>query len=149
MKFTLSKTLLPVLCISLASCSNDDDKYQSTPPEFSEITIQSLEEGTPTTLRAGDRFVATAVQKTKGHLLNKTTYSWVISPTDGVDYSHKNKGTVIYDVQSENPTDTIVINTPGEYNITLNASYSASGQGQLYYRASVTKRRVVINKRED
>lgn len=138
------KALLPAFCICLISCSNDDDKYRSTPPEFSEITIQSLEEGSNKTLHAGDRFVATAIQKTKGHLLNKTTYSWTISPTDGVDYSQKNKGTVIYDKQSENPTDTIVINTPGEYNITLNASYSASGTGQLYYKASVTKRRVMI-----
>ena len=149
MKFTLSKAILPALCISLASCSNDDDKYQSRPPELSEITIQSLEEGTPTTLRAGDRFVATAVQTSKGHLLYKAEYTWTISPTEGVDYSQKNKSTVVYDRESDNPTDTIVINTPGEYNITLNARYHASGQGQLWYQASVTKRRVVINKRED
>ncbi len=135
---------LPTLCLWLASCSNDDDKYRSTPPTLSEITIHSLEDNASSTLYVGDRFVATAVQSSKGHLLYKATYKWTISPTDGVDYSQRAKSTVIYDNEPSDPTDTIVINTPGEYNITLNATYGASGTGSLYYKASVTKRRVKI-----
>lgn len=144
MKLTLTKKLLSALGIILTfTCCSEED-YTSRPPVFSEITIHSLEEGTPTVFYAGDKIVATAVQTTKGHLLNKTTYQWIISPTEGVDYSQKYQSTVIYDVQSENPTDTIVINTPGEYNITFKAKYNASGTGQLSYPVSITKNRIKI-----
>lgn len=135
---------LPMLCVCLASCSNDDDKYRSAPPTLSEITIHSLEDNAGSTLYAGDKFVATAVQSSKGHLLYKATYKWTISPTEGVDYSQKTKTTVIYDNEPSDPTDTIVINTPGEYNITLDATYNASGTGPIAYKASVTKKRIKI-----
>ena len=145
----LTKAILPALLLCLASCSNDDDKYRSYPPTLSEITIQSLEEGASSTFHVGDKLVATAVQSSKGHLLYKATYKWTISPTSDVDYTQKNKNTVIYDYESETPTDTIVINTPGTYSVTLDATYNASGTGQLTYKSSITSRRFVIAKKQD
>ena len=102
----------------------DDDDYDSRPPRFSDVTFQMLSDGS-TTLRAGEPILVTAVQKEKGHLLLGTTYKWETTPEEGV--THKAFAGEIYDLAPQNPTDTIVVNNPGSYKITLNATYKTSG----------------------
>ncbi len=130
MKARLTFPLL--LAVLLCSCSEDsnDSKYRSEPPLFSGITLQSLSTGA-STIKAGEKFVITANQQSKGRLLNKTTYSWSISPSNEGD-SQKYDNLVIYDNNSVNPTDTVVISTPGTYTITFTGSYNASGNTSVW-----------------
>ena len=130
-KTTFAHLLLLTIFI-LSSCSNDsnDSKYRSEPPTFSGLTLQSLTSGN-NTIKAGEKFIITANQQTKGRLLNKSTYSWSISPNNEGN-TQKYDNLVIYDNNSVNPTDTVVINTPGTYTITFTASYNASGNTTVW-----------------
>lgn len=129
---TQLKAILVLSTTLLCACTNDsnDSKYRSEPPQFSEVTLQSLTTGT-STIKAGEKFVVTANQKNKGRLLNKTTYAWSISPSNEGD-SQKYDNVVIYDNNSVNPTDTVVINTPGQYTITFTGTYNASGNTTVW-----------------
>ncbi len=114
---------------ALTSCSNDDDKYTSLPPTLSDITVVDLETGS-TTLRAGRKLLATAKQKTIGHLLYKATYSW--TPDGDGNFSHRyNKG-VVYDDNPVDPVDTLIISKAGSYILQFKATYGISGKGTGY-----------------
>ena len=122
----IKKILLPVfaLALGLVSCERDDDKYISTCPIIHDMTFKSVVTETDRIV-AGEKFVATVEQAQKGHLLYKAEYKW----SDGLDEGvHKPAFTsVVYDNYSNNPSDTIVFNTPGIYQIQLIAEYEISG----------------------
>lgn len=126
----IKKILLPLLCLFLTACSEDSDsaEYASKPPVFAELTCTPLTPG-ETEVRAGQRFVVTLVQKQKGRLLNTTKYEW----SDKQQMlQHKYVPSVIYDNQSQNPTDTIVAPSAGTYNLTFKGTYNASGNTQWW-----------------
>lgn len=117
--------LLGALALAtLSGCS--EDEYISRSPRFSDVTFENIDGSS--TIYAGDRIVATAVQGTKGKYLNGTTYAWSVSPSD--DVQQKYKTGCIYDNESENPTDTIVFPSSGTYTITLKATYKTSAEGE-------------------
>lgn len=107
------------------SCSDnsEDGKYASLAPRFSDLTLVGSD-GT-TTLKTGDKIVATAVQEQQGRLLYKATYEWQTSLTNGVTHLYT-KG-VVYDHTPINPTDTIVFELPGRYTLTFKGKYWISG----------------------
>ncbi len=118
--------------VSLTSC-DDEEQYQSHPPIFSDVTFNQE------TIYAGEPFVATAVQSRQATLVDRTTYAWSLSQNGtSVDAEHHYKDLVIYPYASENPTDTLTIQTPGTYTLTLDASYNISGQsdGATYSNTS-------------
>jgi len=120
-------TLFALALLIASSCSEhyDDAKYASLPPSFSDMTFTNLDD---TTIKAGDKIVATAVQSSIGRLLNGTNYTWTATPDEGV--THKYKSFVIYDNETANPTDTIVFPTAGTYTVTLTSKYKSSGNNQ-------------------
>lgn len=155
----IKKILLPVfaLALGLVSCERDDDKYTSTCPVIHDMTFKSVVTETDRIV-AGEKFVATVEQAQKGHLLYKAEYKW----SDGRDEgTHKPSFTsVVYDNFSNNPSDTIVFNTPGIHQVKLVAKYHISGNADasvvrtdeitggkvqyelpswMYYRVTVTK----------
>lgn len=133
------KTYIACLCtlafgLFTTSCDDntDDPKYRSLPPTFSDMDFKNIE-GNAEELKAGDKIVATGVQQKYGRLLNKTTYNWkvdTIQANKPVSANHSFKKEVVYDNNSVNPTDTIVFNYPGTYNVTFDAKYSISAQYQ-------------------
>lgn len=118
-------TIVGITAISSLTmgCSDDEHEYRSEPPLFSDVVVKSLETGKEE-IHVGERFIVTAVQQKTGRLLNKTTYKWASTP-DGI--SHKYKTAVIYDLEYENPTDTLIAQKPGTFNINFNAKYNVSG----------------------
>lgn len=117
--------------VMLSSCSEDSNnsKYASIPPTFSDMIMQSAASGqTLTKVKAGQTFVAIMQQKSVGRLLNKTTYSWSITPAvTGLVHKQNLSSDVVYDQQTQNPTDTLILDQPGTYTLTFTASYNASG----------------------
>ncbi|MBO4641912.1 MAG: hypothetical protein J5661_03495 [Bacteroidaceae bacterium] len=75
--------LLPILVMALAAC-DDDDKYVSYPP-----TWKGFEVSPTTRPYAGDTIRVTARQDQKGHNIEATSYTWVLSctVTDPTDFS--------------------------------------------------------------
>lgn len=130
------KALVAMLFLPWAvmSCSDDsnDEKYRSEPPRFSDISVRPLNtteqgsDGDAQELYTGQRLLVTAHQSAIGRLLYKAVYSWTASPSDGV--SHLYSQNVVYDNNSVDPTDTIIVNNAGTYSISLTAKYYASGQ---------------------
>ena len=134
MHISKSLLLLGVMAtgMSLTSC-DDEEQYQSHPPIFSHVTFNKE------TIYAGEPFVATAVQSRQATLVDRTTYAWSLSQNGStVEANHNYKDLVIYPYASENPTDTLTIQTPGTYTLTLDASYNISGQsdGATYSNTS-------------
>ena len=134
MKKTFARIALcfAVVCqtVFLVSCSDhaDDEKYQSLPPFFSDMTFRSLHGHS--TLSAGDSVVVTAVQSRLGRLLYYATYSWGTAyDTDSV--THAYRSVVVYDNDPADPVDTIVFHRPGTYTVTFTARYKMSGSHQL------------------
>lgn len=123
-KFLCAAMWIATTVMAIVACSSDDEKFKSVSPRFSKITLTNLNtsEGS---LQAGQPFVATAVQSSKGRLLNSTQYKWHIEDTDNV--SHKYTSGIIYDHQPENPSDTILISHPGRYELVFTADYNISG----------------------
>lgn len=116
--------LLLVAAVFTLSCSDDDDKYSSTSPKFSDITF------TPSEIFPGERVTATAVQYKKGKLLDRTTYAWSISGTDE-DLDIEAKTALFYDNDKSNPTCTFTApSTPGTYTIVFKGEYNVSGQSK-------------------
>ena len=118
------KTRFFVLALLLASVavSCDDDDYTSSLPTFSDITFSEE------TLYTNQEITATAVQSSKGRLLDRTTYSWTISDDDADATLNYNSG-VVYDDNPSNPSCTFT--TPsyaGTFTIQLYAKYNISGQ---------------------
>jgi len=114
----------------LVSCSEETNskEYRSEPPMFSDITITPLS-GNDGKIHAGQRFLATAEQSKQGRLLNATTYTWS-SNSDNI--SHSYESSVIYDKNTDNPTDTLVANAAGTYTLTFTGKYKASGNTQIW-----------------
>ena len=122
MKKTFARIALcfAVVCqtVFLVSCSDhtDDEKYQSLPPFFSDMTFRSLHGHS--TLSAGDSVVVTAVQSRLGRLLYYATYSWGTAyDTDSVTHAYRSG--VVYDNDPADPVDTIVFHRSGTYTVTL------------------------------
>ncbi len=114
------------LVFAAASCGDDDEKYRSEPPKIARITV-SPHDG-HTSIRAGERFVATAVQSKTGVNLYKATYVWTaVSSGTGTASSKQNKGEVVYDNDSGDCTDTLVVTEAGKYTLTFSADYRPSG----------------------
>lgn len=155
----LNLLVAAVLLVLPAACSEDEDKYNSTVPEFSDMQFHPLDKASGDVIYAGEPFVATAVQSNRGRLLDRTTYSWAFNDEDeDTDVSHKYRKEVVYDVQSVNPTDTIILGTPGNYRLRFNGEYRVSGTGsgggaivsipggQITYYLSTLTYRVTIEK---
>lgn len=155
----IKKILLPIfaLALGMVSCERDDDKYTSTCPLIHDMTFKSVVTETDRIV-AGEKFVATVEQAQRGHLLYKADYTWSDGREEGI---HKPAFTsVVYDNFSNNPSDTIVFNTPGIHQVKLVAKYHISGNADasvvktteisggrvqyelpswMYYRVTVTK----------
>lgn len=125
----LISALLFFTLVAGCSSNEDDAKYQSTPPTFSDLTLVNASGGDA--LRAGEVCKATAVQASKGRLLNATEYTWQASPDADV-YIDKAQYGVIYDNESANPTASFTFPRAGHYIITLKARYSISGTAGAY-----------------
>ncbi len=133
----MAKHILPALAAFAAaaaftSCSQDSDneKYAQKPPTFSELRVVENSTGS-TTIHVGEKAVATAVQKTTGRQLNKTTYAWSLSP-DEADNKHHYTSQVIYDYEKDNPVDTITFQKSGDYALTFKAVYNGSGNTTVW-----------------
>lgn len=131
--FLLSALLLCTITSFITSCSDENEhssKYNSTPPTFNDLTIKEISTNS-TTLHTGEKLVATMQQAKIGKLLYKAKYEWAINPeTEG--NSQKYKTVVIYDQEPQNPTDTLIINTPGTYTLTFKGTYDASAHTTLW-----------------
>lgn len=129
----LSALTLCTIALLLTSCSDDNEhnsKYNSTPPTFNDLTVTEISTNS-TTLHTGEKLVATLHQAKIGKLLYKATYDWAIDPeTNG--NSQKYKTMVIYDQEPQEPTDTLIINTPGTYTLTFKGTYDASAHTTLW-----------------
>ncbi len=115
---------------TLVSCSEDsnNEKYASKAPIFSGMQIYDAQGNKVTKVNAGEKFVVVAEQSQKGSLLNATTYVWSIAPSvDGLVHKQNLANDVIYDHQSQNPTDTLTIGVAGTYTLTFKGTYNASG----------------------
>ena len=112
-----------MVCIGFASCSNDDDNYTSKLPDFSDITFSSE------VIHASQTVTATAVQHTKGTLLNSTSYAWKIIISGDSAISASTPG-VIYDNNSSNPSWTFTAPSISgkKYTLTFQGTYNISGK---------------------
>lgn len=134
-----------------AACSDDDD-YKSKVPNFSDIEF-NVE-----TLYTEQTVVATAVQREKAKLVDRTEYRWYSADMPS-DSTMRWTNTVLYPSNSTNPTCTFrTPSTPGTYTITFHAIYNISGQagtstsskdiadGTITYEYTPLKGYVTINK---
>ncbi len=135
------RRILPILFL-LSACSSDEENFRSVLPTFSEIAVQNLDDESES-LVVGKPFVLTAEQRTRGKLLYKAVYSWEVE--NAHDWQHRYKKTVVYDHQSEDPTDTITATAPGSYNVTMTAEYYLSGTAPA--GTSAVKQRVQLSRR--
>ena len=122
----IKKFFLPLfaLALGMTSCDRDDDKYVSTCPVIHDMTFKSVVTETDRIV-AGEKFVATVEQAQRGNLLYKADYAWSDGRGEGV---HKPAvTTVVYDYYPNNPSDTIIFNTPGIHQVKLVAKYHISG----------------------
>ena len=127
----LYKTLLSgivLLATIVTSCTEDpaNEKYRSEPPTLSGITAKSLASNTGT-IHVGEKIVLTVQQKYTGRLLGLAKYSWALDGT-----AIGNKKQVYFDEDSSNPSDTVTINTAGEYKLTFSGTYNAKGNVQAW-----------------
>lgn len=120
------KKILPLLTAVFIFAGCEKENYNSEPPLLKDITIRSLTTG-ESEVHVGEKFVLTAEQKKKGKLLNATKYTW---SCDNEAISHKYNTSVIYDQESQNPTDTLIATNAGSYIINFTAKYNASGDTQ-------------------
>lgn len=117
------------LCAALAACSDDseDEKYRSEPPKLANILVSPLDGHT--SIRAGERFVATAVQSQTGRNIYKATYVWTASAANGTGTatSKQNKSVAVYDNDSGDATDTLIVTEAGKYTLTFTGEYRPGG----------------------
>lgn len=108
--------------LSLSSCTEhtNDPEYRSRSPRFADITTSYPE------IVVGGEIVFTAVESRSGHLLDRTKYTWTITP-DNVARQHASQPKDgVYD--GVNPTDTVVFRQAGTYTVTFQGDYRGSGQ---------------------
>ena len=118
-KFVFVMMSLVCLC---TGCGDDSDEYVSVLPSFSDITFDTDQ------LYTGMTVTATAVQATKGKLLDRTTYDWVVNDTTTA------KVTVIYDNDNGDPVfqfkvPKVAVKTPSTITVKFEGRYNISGQG--------------------
>lgn len=114
------------LALAAVSCGDDDEKYRSESPKIARITVSPLDGHT--SIRAGERFVATAVQSKTGVRLYKASYVWTATSSGtGTASSKQNKSEVVYDNDNGDATDTLVVTEAGKYTLTFSADYRPSG----------------------
>ena len=120
----MSLLLLGMMFVaSFSACSDDDDKYQSQLPIFSDISFSEER------ICIDQKVTATAVQNQKGVLLDRTEYEWSADMYVPDDSTMSYVSGVLYTKNSTNPTCTF--QTPhfsGIYHITFHARYNISGQ---------------------
>lgn len=116
---------------TLAACSEDENnpKYQSLPPEFSGVTLTGMDGDE--TLKVNTPILVTAQQSQKGKLIYKAQYTWSCVPDSA---SHHYTASVVYDLQNQHPTDTIVVHKAGTYTIRMHAQYHISGSYALIHK---------------
>lgn len=120
-------TCLSVLALGWSATSCSDDDPVSIPPLFKDMEFAALNGGEQ--LKASEKVVATAVQERKGDLLYKAKYTWSakkVGGTSAVNPSHRYMKEVIYDHQNFNPTDTIIFNEPGKYEVAFDSKFFIS-----------------------
>jgi hypothetical protein len=111
-----------VIC-SLSACSDDDDKYESRLPIFNDISFSEER------LLTDQRVTATAVQNSKGILLDRVEYRWDANMYEPNDSTMSYVNAVLYTDNSTNPTCTFKTpEYPGRYRITFHGRYNISGQ---------------------
>ena len=127
--------LLPVLVMALVAC-DDDDKNVSYPP-----TWKGFEVSPTTRPHAGDTIRVTALQDQKGHNIEATSYTWVLSctVTDPTDFSIRDTLIQVskktnYDGYSYGSDDpyvkfTIPANAAGRATVSFTAKYSYYSDG--------------------
>ena len=110
--------MISLVCL----CTGCDDDYVSVLPSFSDITFDTDQ------LYTGMTVTATAVQATKGKLLDRTTYDWVVNDTTTA------KVTVIYDNDNGDPVfkfkvPKVAVTRPSTITVKFEGRYNISGQG--------------------
>lgn len=121
MKTHLLLTLALLLLPGLAACSDDD--YNSRLPEIEDIVC--VNQDGSTALRVGDTVTVTVKQARKGHLLEKTTYTWSCDNADIV-FSPATE-TVAYDNKNANPVTCFTATAAGNLKLTFKAEYRPYG----------------------
>lgn len=97
----ISLLLLGMMFVaSFSACSDDDDKYQSQLPIFSDISFSEER------ICIDQKVTATAVQNQKGVLLDRTEYEWSADMYVPDDSTMSYVSGVLYTKNSTNPTCT-------------------------------------------
>lgn len=119
----IKSLLLPLLALATAGCSenSNDEAYQSALPVVSSLKVEKAS-GADGAIHVGDQVKVTAVQGTKGRLLNRTTYTWTAQPLPA-----NGTKTVVYDKENGDPTWTFTATEAGDVTIQFKGEYSASG----------------------
>jgi len=112
------------LPLVFTACTDDEEKYASEPPLFSNITAKVKGTGSEE-LHVGDSIVITAVQSKAGRLLYQAKYNWSSTP-DGLTHL-KPSQTVVYDNEPQDPSETVIATAAGSYTLTFSAKYDNSG----------------------
>lgn len=130
-----NKLLLAILSLGLmlgfTACEKNN--YDSYPPTWKGFNVN------PSKVKAGEKFVVTAVQDEKGHLLNATDYQWyfVAQKGDKKDTLDQKKEHTNYDgisnadpfVEFTVPFGATPTGSGVRYKVYFQAFYSYSGQG--------------------
>lgn len=110
---------------SVLSCSEDSSRFEATFPEFEGLQAVNVETNLQDpTLKAGHPFVVKAVERAEGKHLYQANYRWSITPNNNVE--HKYRSSEVYRANGD-ATDTITVDNPGSYRITLVATYDVGG----------------------
>lgn len=125
MKRYLFVKVLMFCLVSMLSLSCSEDEYSSYPPEFQDVTFESVEGDEE--LRANTSIKAVVVQSKKGKLLNKATYKWECEDAS----FEKQSVEIVYDKQNENPSAIFEVPYPGSYKLKFTARYNISGQSEF------------------
>jgi len=148
----ISLFFVGILVISLFMACSNDDEYKSKVPNFSGIEFNR------DTLYTEQTVVATAVQREKAKLIDRTEYNWYSADLPS-DSTMRWTNAVLYPSNPTNPTCTF--QTPsraGTYTLTFHGSYNISGQagnstssveiqdGTITYEYTPLKAYVTINK---
>ncbi len=79
----MSAAFAALIFASVTTGCDDKDEYVSYPPTWKGFKVErggvELTTSQLNTLRAGDKITVTAVQATKGHLINATNYIWTLT----------------------------------------------------------------------
>lgn len=125
--------ILASAILGMISCSedNNNEKYSIEPPMFSDMTIKTLSGSSR--IHAGEKFVVTMEHQSVGKNLLRGTYKWKLDEESVAEYHHGSNG-FIGNTEGANPTDTLIINEPGTYTISLAAEYEGSGNNAVSWQ---------------